>query len=57
MIFGCARVTTGSQSEAAQFAISKKRGAGKVVRELAQGDKTDRASVAGGSTNSTPATW
>jgi len=32
--------TTGSQSEAAQVATLRKHGAGKVFREVAQGDKT-----------------
>jgi len=45
MIYGYARVSTGSQSEAAQVAILRKHGAGKVVREVAQGDKTDRAKL------------
>jgi hypothetical protein len=45
IIYGYARVSTGSQSEAAQVAILKKHGAGKVVREVAQGDKTDRAKL------------
>jgi DNA invertase Pin-like site-specific DNA recombinase len=43
MIYGYARVSTGSQSEAAQVAALKKAGADKVFREVAQGDKTDRA--------------
>ena len=42
MIYGYARVSTGSQSEAAQVAALKKARAGKVFREVAQGDKTDR---------------
>jgi len=42
MIYGYARVSTGSQSEAAAL---KKNGAGKVFREVAQGDKTDRAQL------------
>jgi DNA invertase Pin-like site-specific DNA recombinase len=45
MIYGYARVSTGSQSEAAQVAALKKNGAGKVFREVAQGDKTDRAQL------------
>jgi DNA invertase Pin-like site-specific DNA recombinase len=45
MIFGYARVSTGSQSEAAQVTALKKHGAGKVFREVAQGDKTDRAQL------------
>jgi DNA invertase Pin-like site-specific DNA recombinase len=46
MIFGYTRVSTGSQSEAAQVAALKKHGAGKVFREVTQGDKTDRAQLA-----------
>jgi DNA invertase Pin-like site-specific DNA recombinase len=45
MIYGYARVSTGSQSEAAQVAVLRKHGAGKVFREVAQGDKTDRAQL------------
>jgi DNA invertase Pin-like site-specific DNA recombinase len=45
MICVYARVSTGSQSEAAQVAALKKHGAGKVFREVAQGDKTDRAQL------------
>jgi DNA invertase Pin-like site-specific DNA recombinase len=45
MIYGYARVSTGSQSEAAQVATLKKAGAGKVFREVAQGEKTDRAQL------------
>ena len=45
MIYGYARVSTDSQSEAGQAAILKKAGAGKVFREVAQGDKTDRAQL------------
>jgi DNA invertase Pin-like site-specific DNA recombinase len=45
MIYGYARVSTGSQSEAAQVAALKKAGAGKVFREVAQGDKADRAQL------------
>jgi DNA invertase Pin-like site-specific DNA recombinase len=43
MIYGYARVSTGSQSEATQVAALRKHRAGKVFREVAQGDKTDRA--------------
>jgi DNA invertase Pin-like site-specific DNA recombinase len=42
MIYGCARVSTDGQSVTAQVAALKKRGAGKVVREVASGAKTDR---------------
>jgi DNA invertase Pin-like site-specific DNA recombinase len=42
MIYGYARVSTGSQSEAAQVTALKKHGAGKVFSEVAQGDRTDR---------------
>jgi DNA invertase Pin-like site-specific DNA recombinase len=45
MIYGYARISTGSQSEAAQVAALRKRRAGKVFREVAQGDKTDRAQL------------
>jgi len=45
MIYGYARVSTGSQSEAAQVAVLKKHDAGKVVRKVAQGDRTDRAKL------------
>jgi DNA invertase Pin-like site-specific DNA recombinase len=45
MIYGYARVSTGSQSEAGQVTALKKAGAGKVFREVAQGDKTDRAQL------------
>ena len=45
MIYGYARVSTGSQSEAAQVAALKKNGAGKVFREVASGAKTDRAQL------------
>jgi DNA invertase Pin-like site-specific DNA recombinase len=45
MIYGYARASTGSQSETTQVAILRKYGAGKVVREVAQGDKTDRAKL------------
>jgi len=41
MIYGYARVSTGSQSEAAQVVTLKKHGAGKEMREVAQGDKID----------------
>jgi DNA invertase Pin-like site-specific DNA recombinase len=45
MIYGYARVSTGSQSEAAQVAALRKRGACKVFREVASGAKTDRAQL------------
>jgi hypothetical protein len=45
MIYGYTRVSTGSQSEAAQVATLKKHRAGRVFREVAQGDKTDRAQL------------
>ena len=45
MIFGYARVSTGSQSEAAQVAALRRHGARKVFREVAQGDRTDRAQL------------
>ena len=45
MIYGYARVSTGSQSKAAQVAALRKHGAGQVFREVAQGDKTDRAQL------------
>jgi len=46
MIYGYARVSTGSKSEeAARVAAFKKAGAGRVFREVAQGDKTDRAQL------------
>src|ERR1700746_859764 len=45
MIYGYARISTGSQSEAAEVAVLRKRRAGKVFREVAQGDKTDRAQL------------
>jgi DNA invertase Pin-like site-specific DNA recombinase len=45
MIYGYARVSTGSQSVAAQVAVLKKNGAGKVFREVASGTKTDRAQL------------
>ncbi len=45
MKYGYARVSTGSQSEAAQVAALRKAGARKVFREVAQGDKTDRAQL------------
>jgi DNA invertase Pin-like site-specific DNA recombinase len=45
MIYGYALVSIDSQSEAVQVAILKKHGAGKVVREVAQGDRTDRAKL------------
>jgi DNA invertase Pin-like site-specific DNA recombinase len=45
MIYGYARVSTGSQSEAAQVVALKKAGAGRVFREVAQGGKTNRAQL------------
>ena len=45
MIYGYARVSTGSQSEAAQVAALRKRWARKVFREVASGAKTDRAQL------------
>jgi DNA invertase Pin-like site-specific DNA recombinase len=45
MIYGYARVSTGSQSEAAQVAALKKHGASKVFREVAQDDKAGRAQL------------
>src|SRR6266481_3665978 len=45
MIYGYARVSTGSQSEAAQVTALKKHRAGRVFREVAQGDKTDGAQL------------
>jgi DNA invertase Pin-like site-specific DNA recombinase len=45
MIYGYARVSTGSQSEAAQVTALRKHGADKVFREVAQGAKTDRAQL------------
>jgi DNA invertase Pin-like site-specific DNA recombinase len=42
MIYGYARVSTGSQSEAAQVRQLRAAGAGKVFREVACGAKTDR---------------
>jgi DNA invertase Pin-like site-specific DNA recombinase len=45
MIYGYARVSTGSQSEAAQVAALRKHGAVKVFRKVAQDDKTDRAQL------------
>jgi DNA invertase Pin-like site-specific DNA recombinase len=45
MIYGYARVSTRSQSEAAQVAALRKHGAGRVFREVGQGDKIDRAQL------------
>jgi DNA invertase Pin-like site-specific DNA recombinase len=45
MKFGYARVSTDGQSIAAQVAALRKRGAGKVFREVASGAKTDRAQL------------
>jgi DNA invertase Pin-like site-specific DNA recombinase len=45
MIYGYARVSTDGQSVAAQVAALRKRGAGKVFREVASGAKTDRAQL------------
>jgi DNA invertase Pin-like site-specific DNA recombinase len=45
MIYGYARVSTGSQSEAAQVAAFRKRGTRKVFREVTSGAKTDRAQL------------
>ena len=45
MIYGYARVSTDGQSEAAQVAALRRHGAGKVFREVAQGDKTYRAQL------------
>src|SRR5271166_813964 len=42
MIYGYAWVSTGGQSEAAQVRQLRAAGAGKVFREVASGDKTDR---------------
>jgi DNA invertase Pin-like site-specific DNA recombinase len=42
MIYGYARVSTESHSEAGQVRQLRAAGAGKVFREVAQGDKTDR---------------
>jgi DNA invertase Pin-like site-specific DNA recombinase len=43
MICGYARVSTDGQEVAAQVAVLKAAGAGKVFREVASGAKTDRA--------------
>jgi DNA invertase Pin-like site-specific DNA recombinase len=45
MIYGYARVWTNVQSVAAQAAALRKRGAGKVFREVASAAKTDRAQL------------
>jgi DNA invertase Pin-like site-specific DNA recombinase len=45
MIYGYARVSTGSQSVNAQVAALRKQGAGKVFREVTSGAKTDRAQL------------
>src|SRR5690348_13910983 len=45
MIYGYARVSTDGQSVTAQVAELRKRGAGKVFREVASGAKTDRAQL------------
>jgi len=45
MIYGYARVSTDGQSVAAQVAVLKAVGAGKVFREVASGAKTDRAQL------------
>jgi DNA invertase Pin-like site-specific DNA recombinase len=45
MIYGYARVSTDGQSVAAQVAALRRRGAGKVFREVASGAKTDRAQL------------
>jgi DNA invertase Pin-like site-specific DNA recombinase len=45
MIFGYARVSTDSQSVNAQVAALRRHGARKVFREVASGDKTDRAQL------------
>jgi DNA invertase Pin-like site-specific DNA recombinase/protein tyrosine phosphatase (PTP) superfamily phosphohydrolase (DUF442 family) len=45
MVCGYARVSTGSQSVSAQVAALRRNGAEKVFREMAQGDKTDRAQL------------
>src|SRR5882762_10063371 len=45
MIYGYARVSTDGQSVTAQVAELRKHGAGKVVREVASGAKTDRAKL------------
>jgi DNA invertase Pin-like site-specific DNA recombinase len=45
MIYGYAQVSTDGQSVAAQVAVLRKHGAGKVFREVASGAKTDRAQL------------
>src|ERR1700731_1094134 len=45
MIYGYARISTDGQSVTAQVAALRKHGAGKVFREVAQGDETDRAQL------------
>jgi DNA invertase Pin-like site-specific DNA recombinase len=45
MLYGYARVSTDGQSVAAQVAVLRKHGAGKVFREVASGAKTDRAQL------------
>src|SRR5271165_6616831 len=45
MIYGYARVSTDGQNVAAQVAALRKRGAGKVFREVASGAKTDRSQL------------
>jgi DNA invertase Pin-like site-specific DNA recombinase len=45
IIYGYSRVSIGSQSEVAQVAALRRHGAGKVFREVAQGDKTGRAQL------------
>jgi hypothetical protein len=45
MIYGYARVWTNVQSVSAQAAALRKRGAGKVFREVASGAKPDRAQL------------
>jgi DNA invertase Pin-like site-specific DNA recombinase len=45
MIYGYARASTDGQSVAAQVAVLRKHGAGKVFREVASGAKTDRAKL------------
>ena len=42
MLYGYAKVSTGSQSEAAQVRQLRAAGAGKVFREITSGAKTDR---------------
>ncbi len=45
MIYGYARVSTDGQSVAAQVALLRRYGAGKVFREVASGARTDRAQL------------